>query len=232
MITLRKSTERGHADHGWLDSWHSFSFADYYDPQHMGFRSLRVINEDRVQGGAGFPTHPHRDMEIITYVVSGALQHRDSLGHQAVMKAGDVQRISAGTGVQHSEFNFSPAEPVHFLQIWILPNRRGAEPAYAERSFADVGASAGLRPIASGSGAGGAISINQDAAVFIGKLAAGQEAGHALGDGRGAWVQVISGTLQVNGEELGAGDAAAVEEEPALALSAVSDAQFLLFDLA
>ncbi len=227
MITLRKSDDRGHANHGWLDSYHSFSFADYDDPGHMSYRTLRVINEDRVAGGGGFPTHPHRDMEIITYVISGALQHRDSMGHEAVMKPGDVQRISAGTGVQHSEFNASRSEAVHLLQIWIVPDRRGATPGYAEKSFRD----GPWQLIASSSGRDGSIPINQDADVWLGKLALGAGMEHPLSAGRGAWVQVFAGKLAIGGHVLGAGDAAAIEDEAVLAMTADEDAEFLLFDL-
>ena len=230
MITIRKSDERGHANHGWLDSFHTFSFADYYDPAHMGFRSLRVINEDRVHGGMGFGTQPHRDMEIVTYVISGALRHADSMGHQAVMRAGDVQRISAGTGITHSEFNDSPTEPVHLLQIWLMPERKGVTPHYAEKAFG--GAGHGLTLIASHSGRDGSISIHQDTELHLGKLAAGGDARHSLATGRAAWVQVFAGSLMVNGEALSAGDAAAIEGESDIALASREGGEFLLFDLA
>ena len=230
MITIRKSDERGHANHGWLDSFHTFSFADYYDPAHMAFRSLRVINEDRVHGGMGFGTHPHRDMEIITYVISGALRHADSMGHQAVMRAGDVQRISAGTGITHSEFNDSPTEPVHLLQIWIMPERKGVTPHYAEKAFGN--AAGGLTLIASHGGRDGSISIHQDAELHLGKLAAGGNAAHSLASGRAVWVQVFAGSLMVNGQPLAAGDAAAVEDESEVAFITRDGAEFLLFDLA
>ena len=229
MITLRRSAERGHAEHGWLDSYHSFSFADYHDPRHMGFRSLRVINEDRVQAGMGFPTHPHRDMEIITCVISGALRHEDSMGNRAVMRAGDVQRISAGTGIAHSEFNDSHVEPVHLLQIWIVPERLGCTSGYAEKSFAAH--RDGLALIASATGRDDSIAINQDAEVWLGKLPAGGKLGHVLAAGRHAWVQVFDGTLALGGETLRAGDAAAVSDESQLALASADGAQFLLFDL-
>lgn len=229
MMTLRRSSERGHADHGWLKSHHSFSFADYYDPQFMGFRSLRVINEDWVAPGGGFPTHPHRDMEIITYVISGALRHEDSLGHRAVMKAGDVQRISAGTGVAHSEFNDSRSEPVHLLQIWIMPERRGVTPNYAEKSFAAH--DEGLILVASAGGRNGSIPINQDAEVLLGKLNGPDPVEHPLAEGRHAWVQLFEGSLKVNGHLLEAGDAAAVSEESTVRLQSKHAAQFLLFDL-
>ena len=229
MIALRKSDERGHANHGWLDSYHSFSFADYHDPRHMGFRSLRVINEDRVQGGMGFPTHPHRDMEIITYVISGALRHEDSMGHRAVMRAGDVQRISAGTGITHSEFNDSHTDPVNLLQIWITPERCGVTPGYAEKSFAAH--RAGLALIAARAGRDDSLAINQDADVWLGKISAGEKIDHALAVGRHAWLQVFAGALTLNGHALQAGDAAAVSDESKLTLHAPDGAQFLLFDL-
>lgn len=231
MVTLRKSTDRGHAEHGWLDSFHSFSFADYHDPAHMGYRSLRVINEDRVAPGMGFPTHPHRDMEIITYVVSGALRHCDSLGNTAVMRAGDVQRISAGSGVSHSEFNDSADDLTHFLQIWIVPDRRGVEPNYTERSFADIEPGR-LHIVCSQAGRNGSITIHQDADLYVARLAAGGAVTHALGSGRGAWLQLISGSLDVKGRALEAGDAAAIEEETPVHVLARADSHFLLFDLA
>jgi redox-sensitive bicupin YhaK (pirin superfamily) len=231
MITLRQSDERGRADHGWLDARHTFSFADYYDPEHTSFRDLRVINEDRVALGRGFGTHPHRDMEIITYVVSGALQHRDSMGHTAVMRAGDVQRISAGTGIQHSEVNASASEPVHLLQIWITPDQEHAKPAYAEKSFAQA-APGRLHLVASKAGRDGSIPINQDVDLHLGKLAAGDFLKHQLAPGRHGWVQVITGNLDVNGETLQAGDAAQISEETALRLTAGKEpVDFLLFDL-
>jgi len=230
MITIRKSNERGHADHGWLDSRHTFSFASYHDPRHMGFRSLRVINDDTVAGGGGFDTHPHRDMEIITYILSGALQHRDSMGNTAVMKAGDVQRISAGTGIQHSEFNHSPIEPVRLLQIWILPDRKGAKPGYAERSFNDA-KPGGLTLIASKAGRNGSIAINQDVDLYLAKLGAGDHASHPLPPDRHAWVQVGEGAVELNGHPLVAGDGAALSNETLLSLTAHAPAQVLVFDL-
>ena len=231
MVTLRKSTDRGHTEHGWLDSCHSFSFADYHDPAHMGFRNLRVINEDRVAPAAGFPNHPHRDMEIITYVVSGTLRHRDSLGNTAVMQAGDVQRISAGKGVTHNEFNDSPEDLVHFLQIWIVPDQEGVQPDYAERSFANIGPGR-LHLVTSRTGRDGSITIHQDADLYVACLASGASILHPLAKGRGAWLQLISGSLHVNGQTLAGGDAAAIEEESPVRVSAHTDSQFLLFDLA
>jgi redox-sensitive bicupin YhaK (pirin superfamily) len=230
MITLRKSDERGHARHGWLDSYHTFSFADYYDPAHTHFRDLRVINEDIVAPETGFGMHPHRDMEIITYVVSGALRHSDSMGHTAVMRAGDVQRISAGTGILHSEVNASTTEPVHLLQIWILPDHKGATPGYAEKSFAQT-ATGKLRLVASKTGRDGSIAINQDAGLFLGKLAMGDAVPYQLEPKRHAWLQLIKGELNLNGMSLRPGDAAAISEVGSLAIKAITPAEFLLFDL-
>ena len=230
MTQIRKSTERGHAEHGWLDSYHTFSFADYYDPAHTHFRSLRVINEDVVAPEMGFSMHPHRDMEIITYVVSGALRHRDSMGNTAVMRAGDVQRISAGTGILHSEINESPKEPVHLLQIWIMPDAKGAAPAYAEKSFAKA-EKGRLHLVASKTGRDDSIPINQDAELLLGKLADGQSVRHTLTEGRHAWVQLIQGELDVNGTRLAAGDALAISKDDAVNLAAIKSADFLIFDL-
>jgi quercetin 2,3-dioxygenase len=230
MISIRKSEERGHADHGWLDSRHTFSFADYYDPKFMGFRSLRVINEDRVRGGAGFDTHPHRDMEIISYVLSGALRHRDSMGHESVIRAGEIQQISAGKGILHSEFNGSPVEPVHFLQIWIMPDTKGVTPKYAERSYAQAEPGR-LHLIASQGGRDGSIPIYQDADVYIAKLHERNTPPFALRASRHAWVQVAEGAITLNGQPLRAGDGAAASEEARLDLAADSDATLVLFDL-
>jgi len=231
MITIRRANERGHANHGWLDAHHTFSFADYYDPRWMGFRSLRVINDDTISGGGGFGTHPHRDMEIVTYILSGALQHRDSMGHQAVLKSGDVQRISAGAGIEHSEFNYSPVEPVHLLQIWIKPERTGVRPAYAERSFGNGGANQGLTLVASRDGRNGSVPINQDVDIWLARLAEGKGATQTLKPGRHAWVQVAEGEVTLNGQTLHAGDGAALTEVPTLTLTAKAPAQALLFDL-
>lgn len=231
MIEVRLSRERGHANHGWLDSYHTFSFADYCDPQHMGFHSLRVINEDRVRGGMGFDTHPHRDFEIISYVISGALKHRDSMGHEAIMRAGEVQRISAGTGISHSEYNDSPSEQVHFLQIWLVPSFKGATPDYAQQSFADAPRNT-LTMICSPDGENKSIRINQDARLFVGKLDAGKTIDYSLTTSRHAWVQLIEGDLSVNGTALNTGDAAAVGGEPGLKLISGGGAHFILFDLA
>jgi len=230
MITVRKSNERGHAEHGWLDSYHTFSFADYYDPAHTHFRDLRVINEDYVAPEMGFGMHPHRDMEIITYVVSGALQHKDSMGNTAVMRGGDVQRISAGTGILHSEINASTKEPVHLLQIWIIPDRKGVTPGYAEKSYAQA-APGKLHLVASKTGRDGSISINQNANLYLGKLAAGETIAQVLGAKRHGWLQLIKGELNVNGTRLQPGDAAAIKETEKVILTAAADAEFLLFDL-
>jgi len=230
MIEIRKSDERGHANLGWLDSRHTFSFADYYDPKHTHFHTLRVINEDRVAPEMGFSTHPHRDMEIITYVISGALRHRDSMGNTAVMRRGDVQRISAGSGIQHSEINDSSTEPVHFLQIWIIPDHKNAKPSYAEQSFADVKAGA-LHLITSKTGRTGSIPINQDADLYFARLEKKQAVTHEIASKRHAWVQVIRGEIDVNGRKLQAGDALASSEEDSLTIKAVEEAEFLLFDL-
>ena len=231
MITVRKAQDRGHAQHGWLDSWHTFSFGDYYDAKHMGFRSLRVINEDRVAPGKGFPTHSHRDMEIVTYVLDGALQHRDSMGNGSVMKAGDVQRMTAGQGVGHSEFNASASEPVHFLQIWLLPDRRNLEPGYEQKNFPKADLQGKLRVVASRDGADGAVLVHQDVKLLAGHFEAGEQAEYALAAGRHAWLHVARGTVRVNGQELVAGDALSASEEASLSIRGVSGAELLLFDL-
>jgi redox-sensitive bicupin YhaK (pirin superfamily) len=231
MITLRKAQDRGHAQHGWLDSWHTFSFGDYYDPKHMGFRSLRVINEDRVAPGKGFPTHTHRDMEIVTYVLEGALEHKDSMGNGSVMKPGDVQRMTAGTGVGHSEFNASRSEPVHFLQIWLLPEGRNLQPGYEQKNFSKAERQGKLRVVASREGGDGAVVVHQDVKLLAGVFAAGESASYTLAPGRHAWLHVARGKLRVNGQDLEAGDALQASEEAALELSGVNDAEVLLFDL-
>lgn len=230
MITIRRSEDRGHADHGWLDSRHTFSFADYFDPKHVQFRSLRVLNEDRVRGGQGFGSHPHRDMEIISYVVSGALEHQDSLGTKAVMSAGDVQRISAGKGVVHSEYNASADEAVHFLQIWLLPDERGVKPEYAEKSFRDA-TPGRLHLIASRNGRNESISIHQDAEVSVARLGAGEGLDYSFAAGRAGWVQLIDGSVALNGKALSAGDGAAISDEERLRLETATGAHFLFFDL-
>jgi redox-sensitive bicupin YhaK (pirin superfamily) len=230
MIQTRKSNERGHANHGWLDSYHTFSFADYYDPAHTHFRFLRVINEDRVSPTMGFGMHPHRDMEIITYVIDGALRHRDSMGNTAVMRAGDVQRISAGTGITHSEVNESKSEPVHFLQIWIMPDQKNAKPAYSEKSFSKIEPGQ-LHLITSKTGREGSIPIKQDADLYVAKLKQGENLKHTFAEVRHGWLQVIDGEIEANGQRLGSGDAAALSKEDALTISAVKPAHFLFFDL-
>jgi redox-sensitive bicupin YhaK (pirin superfamily) len=232
MIRIRKAAERGHAEHGWLDSWHTFSFADYHDPKHMGFRSLRVINDDRVAPGKGFGTHPHRDMEILSYVLEGALEHKDSMGTGSQIKPGDVQRMSAGTGIFHSEFNASASESVHFLQIWILPERAGLPPGYEQRNFPLNDRRGALRLIASRDGAQGSVVVHQDVRLFGGIFGAGEQASYELSPKRHAWLHVASGRIRLNDQELDAGDAAAVSEESLLAISGVDHGEILLFDLA
>jgi redox-sensitive bicupin YhaK (pirin superfamily) len=232
MITVRKSDARGHANHGWLDSRHTFSFADYYDPREMGFGSLRVINEDRVQPGMGFGTHPHRDMEIISYVLQGALEHKDSLGTGSVIRPGDVQRMSAGTGVLHSEYNPSPREPVHFLQIWIEPSVRGVKPSYEQKTFTDDDKRGRLRLIASPDGADGSVSIHQDTRVYAALLDGDDALTYALPEGHRAYVHVARGGVQVNGQELQAGDGVKIAAEAQLRFSGGRQAELLLFDMA
>lgn len=230
IMNIRKANERGHADHGWLNAWHTFSFAGYYDPAHMGFRSLRVINDDTVAPGAGFGTHPHRDMEIITYILSGALEHKDSMGNGRIIRPGEVQYMAAGTGVQHSEFNPSDKQPVHLLQIWIQPDRRGVKPRYAEKSFVKA-KTGGLNLVASKSGREDSIAINQDADLFLARLNSGERVAHRLGADRHAWVHVAEGEVELNGNKLSAGDAAALSEPGELKLTALAKSQVLLFDL-
>jgi hypothetical protein len=232
MLTIRKSEHRGRGDHGWLDSRHSFSFADYHDPAHMGYSDLRVINEDRVAPGAGFPTHGHRDMEILSYVLEGALEHRDSLGNGSVIRPGDVQRMSAGTGVRHSEFNASKTEPVHFLQIWVLPERAGLAPGYEQRHFDPDELEGRLRLLASRDGRDGSVRIHQDSAIYGARLDGAASVTHRLASGRRAYVQVARGTLSVNGTRLSAGDGARIEHETDVVLRDGGQAEVLLFDLA
>jgi redox-sensitive bicupin YhaK (pirin superfamily) len=234
MITIRKAEERGHFDHGWLDTRHTFSFADYHDPSHMGFRGLRVVNEDRVQPGEGFPQHGHRDMEILSYVLSGALAHDDSTGGKEVLRPGEVQRMTAGTGVRHSEYNGSDTEPVHFLQIWILPDRAGHAPSYEQKPFPDAEKRNRLRLVAAPDGAEGALRLHADVRVYATVLEPGARVSHPLVPGRHAWLQVARGELAVNGKTLRAGDGAAVSEERELVLAggAGGPSEALLFDLA
>jgi redox-sensitive bicupin YhaK (pirin superfamily) len=229
MIRIRRANERGHFDHGWLDTYHTFSFADYYDPEFMGFRSLRVINEDRVKPGRGFGTHSHRDMEIVTYVLEGALAHHDSMGTGSVIRPDEVQRMSAGTGVLHSELNPSKDEDVHFLQIWILPEHRGIEPGYEQKTFSADERKDKLRLVASPDGDGGALTIHQDAKIFAATLSEGKTITYDLAQGRSAWLQVVRGTVNLNGQALNAGDGAAIEEERTLTIG--GNGEVLLFDL-
>lgn len=231
MITLRRSNERGHANHGWLDTQFSFSFADYYDPEFMGFRDLRVINEDRIEPGQGFPKHGHRDMEIITYMISGELSHRDSMGNGETVRPSEVQRMTAGTGVLHSEYS-SPTDRTHLLQIWILPEKRNLTPGYEQKKFAASDKEGTLRLIASRGGDDGSIHINQDVRLYASIMKSGEELKYELAGDRHAWIQLISGSIEVNGETLEAGDGAAISEETALTIKSRTDgSEFLLFDL-
>jgi redox-sensitive bicupin YhaK (pirin superfamily) len=232
MIQVRKAGERGHFDHGWLDTSHTFSFGDYYDPNHMGFRSLRVINDDRVQPGRGFGIHPHRDMEIVTYVLEGELAHKDSMGNRSTLRAGELQRMTAGTGVLHSEFNPSSKEWVHLYQIWLLPDRRGLEPSYQELALGDERQNGRWRLVASPDGADGSLTIHQDARLYLTSLAPGQAVEHRLAAGRAAWLQVTRGSVRVHGNDLTAGDGVAVTDEEALTVQGLDASEVLLFDLA
>lgn len=229
-MIIRKASERGHASHGWLDTWHSFSFADYHDPRWMGFRSLRVINDDIVMPGMGFGTHPHRDMEIITYILNGSLEHQDSMGNGRTIRAGEVQYMSAGSGVQHSEFNPSKDEAVHLLQIWIQPDSKGLAPRYAEKSFSNVPAGA-VHLVTSKTGRDGSLAIRQDADLWLAKLGAGDSVTHRLAAGRHAWIHVAEGGVTLNGKSLNAGDAGIVDEAVSLIITAAKPSQVLLFDL-
>lgn len=232
MLQLRKSEERGNANHGWLKSLHTFSFAGYYDPKHMGFRALRVINEDRIEGGTGFGAHPHRDMEIISYVVKGALEHKDSMGTKAIIRPGEVQRMSAGTGVTHSEYNALPEEETHFFQIWIQPNKMGVAPGYGQKSFEEDLNSKKMVLVVSQDARDGSIGIKQDADLYISRLKKDDFVDFKLRANRGAWVQVVKGQLNVNGKELSTGDALSFENEELLTLKALDNSEFMLFDLA
>jgi hypothetical protein len=232
MLTIRKSEERGHADHGWLKSHHSFSFADYFDPAHMGWGNLRVINDDLIAPGGGFGTHGHRDMEIVTYVTAGALAHKDSMGNGTVIPPGDVQRMSAGSGVRHSEFNHAPDQATHLFQIWIEPREKGIAPGYEQKSFADAEKRGRLRLIASSDGADGSVTIHADAALYAGLFDGDEAATLPLNPARKAYVHVARGTLAVNGQKLHKGDAALLADEPSLTLSQGHDAEVLVFDLA
>ncbi len=233
MLTVRPAQERGHANHGWLDTWHSFSFADYHDEAHMGFRALRVLNDDTVQPGQGFGTHGHRDMEIVSYVLEGALAHKDTMGSGSTIVPDDVQYMSAGTGVRHSEFNASETEPVHFVQIWILPDRAGHTPRYAEKRFQKAEKTNRLRLVASPDGADGSLAIRQDVKLYASILEAGKTMSLALPKERHLWVQALRGTVDVNGKALSAGDGLAASNETAFSFSApAGEAEFLVFDLA
>jgi quercetin 2,3-dioxygenase len=231
MIDILKSEERGHADHGWLNTRFTFSFADYYDPKHVHFRTLRVMNDDRVAGGGGFPMHPHADMEIVTYVLEGALQHKDSMGNGSVIKPGDVQYMSAGTGVTHSEFNASKTEPVHLYQIWMFPAEKGLKPAYDQKNFSEAEKRGKLRLIASTDGRDGSVKIRQDNELYATVLGAGESVKHTLKPERHAYVQVARGSVTLNGAALETGDGAAISAEKTVELTGVKDAEVLLFDL-
>ncbi|AQG98042.1 quercetin 2,3-dioxygenase [Burkholderia sp. KK1] len=231
MIEIRRSNERGHANHGWLDSYHSFSFADYYDPEHMHFGALRVINEDRVAGGQGFGAHGHRDMEIVSYVLDGALAHKDSMGNGSTIRPGDVQRMSAGTGVRHSEFNGSPTDTAHFLQIWIIPDAPGGAPGYEEKRFADDEKRGRLRVIASPEGADGSVTIGANARILAGLFDGDERADFDVPAGRRVYVHVARGAVTVNGEALGPGDAAKLEDVSKVTVEKGENAEVLLFDL-
>ncbi|MFO0586472.1 MAG: pirin family protein [Polyangiaceae bacterium] len=232
MITVRPSERRGHANHGWLDSRFTFSFAEYYDPKHMGFRQLRVINDDHIAPGQGFGTHPHADMEIVTYVLDGAVAHKDSMGNGSTIRPGEVQRMSAGTGVRHSEFNASKEEMLHLLQIWMLPSKRGIQPSYEQKTFGPEEKQGRLRVVASPDGRDGSVTIHTDVVLYAGLFAEGESAELLLAKGRHAWVHVAKGMLRVNGRDLGAGDGMALSEEEAVKIEGTSQAEVLVFDLA
>ncbi len=232
MITIRKAEDRGHANHGWLDSYHTFSFANYYDPSYMGFRSLRVINEDRVSAGAGFGTHGHRDMEIITYVLEGELEHKDSIGTGSVIKPGEVQRMSAGTGIMHSEFNHSKTDSVHLLQIWLLPEKQGLPASYEQHDFSPAKTPGKLHLVAAKDGREGALTVHQDADLYAAVLEPNQGVFYTLKPQRHAWIQVARGAISLNGLLLEKGDGAAINEETEIVIESTTDAEFLLFDLA
>lgn len=232
MITIRKSDERGHANHGWLDTRFTFSFADYFDEKHVQFRTLRVMNDDRIAGGGGFGTHPHRDMEIVTYVLDGALQHKDSMGNGSVIKPGDVQYMSAGTGVAHSEFNASATEPVHLYQIWMFPDKQGHKPAYDQKYFGAAEKKGKLRLVVSPDGRDGSVKIRQNNELYATLLGEGDSVQHELKPQRHAYVQVAKGSVTLNGKKLEQGDGAAISEEKSFELTGVNDAEVLVFDLA
>jgi redox-sensitive bicupin YhaK (pirin superfamily) len=232
MIQVRRAEQRGHANHGWLDTYHTFSFANYRDPQHMQFRALRVMNEDAVAPGQGFGTHPHRDMEIVTYVLSGALEHRDSMGNGEVLHPGEFQRMTAGTGITHSEFNPSPTEPVHLYQIWLLPERPGLEPSYEQKEFPESGRRNQWQLVASRDAAQGSLRIHQDARVYLANLANANALEYELSPGRFAWLQVLRGAVELNGTQLATSDGAAIGEESVLTVRPLAEAEIMFFDLA
>ncbi len=232
MIRIRKAADRGHFNHGWLNTYHTFSFADYFDPTQLGFRSLRVINDDRVQPGQGFGMHGHRDMEIVTYVLEGALEHRDSLGNGSVLRPGELQHMTAGTGVRHSEFNPSDKEWVHLYQIWLLPNQKGLESSYEQKAFPENQRQGKLRLVASPTGEQGSLTIHQDARLYLSTLKPGETVAHSVKPGRHAWLQVLRGQAALNGQPLSAGDGAAVSDEEKLEIRSQDDAEVMLFDLA
>lgn len=232
MIQIRKANERGHFNHDWLDTYHTFSFGSYRDPEHMGFRSLRAMNEDSVQPGQGFGTHPHHDMEIVTYVLKGALEHKDSMGNGSVLRPGEFQRMTAGTGITHSEFNPSDTEFVHLYQIWLLPERKGLEPSYEQRAFSEDERRNRFRVVASRDGRDDSLTVYQDAAIFLSSIDAGKQVTHELKTDRHAWLQVLRGAVDLNGNPLVVGDGAAVSKEPELVVKSDSDSEVMLFDLA
>ncbi len=232
MIQIRKAEERGFADHGWLKARHTFSFAGYRDPTHMGFRSLRVMNEDHIEPGQGFGTHPHHDMEIVTYVLEGALEHRDSMGNGEVLRPGEFQRMSAGTGITHSEFNPSSTEPTHLYQIWLLPDRKSIEPSYEQKRFDDGDMTNQLRLVASPTAEQGSLAIHQDARIYLAKIDAGKQISYDLPAGRNAWLQILRGSVAINDIALGTSDGAAIRDEALLTIRATGHAEIMLFDLA
>ena len=232
MLIIRRAEDRGHANHGWLNTYHTFSFSTYHDPRHMGFRSLRVMNEDFVAPGEGFGTHPHQDMEIVTYVLEGALEHKDSMGNGEVLRPGEFQRMTAGTGITHSEFNPSDSEPVHLYQIWLFPERRGLTPSYEQKRLAESERRNRLRRVASRDAAEGSLLIHQDASIYLSSLDDGEQVSHELGDGRHAWLQVLRGEATLNGLPLKTSDGAAVSDERVLTIAATVDAEVMLFDMA
>jgi redox-sensitive bicupin YhaK (pirin superfamily) len=231
MMNIRRARERGHGDHGWLDTWHTFSFADYYDPKHMGFRALRVINDDTIAAGTGFGTHPHRDMEIVTYVLEGAIGHKDSMGNGSVIQPGEVQRMSAGTGVRHSEHNANPKGKTHFLQIWIQPDKSGYPPGYEQTHFPDAEKRGRLRLVASSDGRDGSVTIHQDAAIHAGLFDGAETATYRIAPGRATWVHVARGALDVNGTRLSAGDGASFTGDESITFANGDAAEVLVFDL-